>query len=229
MTPPAPFVPDLVRRGAWRGVDLAAMVAAFWRLDALRVVDSEKRRPPEVRWRAYRRGCAWGTARPAFRHVTLRLGPYGTVEHAAEVVLHEVVHCACPLGEQHGELFCRRLVAAAREAFGLDLDVAALLALPADSHGRRAYSIDAAIVAAAEAAGVGEKLVERFPYVAPARPSAEELREARVADRETKAREKLAEWEKKAAAARRIAARWRRRVRYYERKHEKAAKAPEKT
>ncbi len=223
------FHPPLVRRGIFKGVNLAALVERFWRLEAMRVHGSCS--APEVRWRAYSRAsCAWGIAHVAFRHITFRVGPGASVEEAVECLLHEVVHCACPLRESHGELFCRRLIASAREAFGLELDTATLLSLPA-LRGCRAYAIDAAIVAAMVAAGVGERLRADPACRFEPPPVETELeiearlamaRAARVKAREEHARAKLAEWERKAQAARRIAAKWRTKVRYYDRQQEAA-------
>lgn len=238
------YHPELVRRGIYRGCNLAALVERYWRLEAMRVDAGCS--APLVRWRAYSRShtTAWGVAYSAMREITFRMSPArhlvtlaegapqvdAAIERAAEVLLHEVVHCACPLSEGHGLLFCRRLIACAREAYGLDLDTAALLQLPA-RQGCRAYAIDDAITIAMAAAGVGARL-RADPAVRFDPPPPEQLAEeraatasARVLARAAHARDMLAQWERKQQAARRLAAKWRRRVRYYERREAAAAKA----
>ena len=224
------FYPALVRRGVYKGVDLTAVAKRLWKLEAMRA----EGRLPEIRWHAHaRRTGAWGMAHTHARVVHVRLTAGASVAEAAETLLHELVHCACPTREHHGEMFCRRLVACAREAFGLDLSTADLLALPAN-RGKVAYAIDAVIVAAMTAAGVSARLREdpecRFepPPVETEEQIAarkEAMSIARIAAREARARAKLSEWEKKVEAAKRVAAKWRTKVRYYERRQE-AAKRP---
>jgi hypothetical protein len=219
--------PSLIRQGIFRGVDLNVLRDRFWRLESMRADDL--RSPPQVRWRAWSSKWVGGTA---YRHrIVMRIGENATVEDAAEVLLHEMVHCSCPSNSHHDELFCRRLIACAREAFGLELDTAALLDLSPGQHGKRAYAIDTAIKDAMIAAGVGAALradpEARFEPPPP-EDSAEveakrararqEAAAARVAAREAKARAKLVEWERRLAAARKKASEWRAKVRYYERR-----------
>jgi hypothetical protein len=223
--------PDLIRRGIFRGVDLTVLRDRFWRLEAMRA--DNLRSPPQIRWRAYNANWIRGMAHTTSHQITMRIGQDASVEDAAEVLLHEMVHCSCPA------IFCRRLIACAREAFGLDLDTAALLSLPPGQKGKRAYAIDDAIKATMIAAGVGARLradpATRFdppppedPAVVEARRAAQRLETAavRVATREKHAREKLVEWERRLAAARKKTSEWRKKVRYYERR---AAKRPEIT
>lgn len=223
------FYPALVRNGVFKGIDLGAVARRLWGLAAMRA----EGRLPAIYWHAHaRRSGAWGMAHTASRVVHVRLTEGASIEEAVETLLHELVHCACPLREHHGELFCRRLIACAREAFGLDLSTADLLALPA-SGGRVAYAIDTAVRDAMAAAGVGDKLradmacrfepppVETDEQIA-ARREAASL--ARIAAREAHARAKLAAWEKRAESAKRVASKWRAKVRYYERRQDAAAK-----
>lgn len=219
--------PKLMRRGIFRGVDLAALADRLW---ALQAMDGTGRRPG-IQWRAFSRGAhAWGTAWILQRQITMRITVGASIEQAAESVLHELVHCALPRGVHHGELFCRRLILCAREAWGLDLDVRALLTLRPDRlHSRRAYAIDAAIVEAMKVARVGETLRAGADFAAPPpeTPAQTAARHAtaaadRIAAREVHARDMLARWERKERAAKRYAAKWRRRVRYYDRRQQAA-------
>ena len=232
-----PIDPNLVRLGVFRGVNLKALVGRLWRLEAMRV--DRGCSAPSVRWRAYSRrssswGTAWGHATSGTRHITMRLGTLdsNTIEAAAETLLHELVHCACPSKESHGELFCRRLIACAREAFGLQLDTAALLSVPLGTHRVRAYAIDAAIVEAMKAANVGARLLSEVPHSAPPPPTDDERQARQAASRaalsarkEVNARAMLAAWEKRAASVARTASKWRAKVRYYDRKQEAAKKS----
>jgi hypothetical protein len=221
------FYAPLVRKGIFKGVDLNALAARFWRLEAMRA----ERPLPAITWRTRSaRGGASGHA--AFKghslRVVLNLGT--TIESAAETLLHELVHCACPVGTAHGELFCRRLIACAREAFGLDLDTAALLALPAN--GRMvAYRIDDEIEKTMCALRIGDRIREdpTCRFEPPPVETEEQIKiqraaiiAARVQANEAHARAKLAAWEKKLAAAKKRAAKWRTKVRYYERRQEAA-------
>jgi len=222
--------PDLVRRGIFKGVDLATLAARFWRLEAMR----SEGPLPKIRWRAPSRG-SWvgGTAYVGRGRVIVRMTPGATIERAAEVLLHELVHMACPKREHHGEVFRRRLIACAREAFGIPLDTAALLALGPGKMGKRAYAIDEAIIQMMTADNVRDVKKQMFAnFVRP--PPVDETEEqvadrrdaavaARVAEREAHARAMLAQWERRLAAAKTRAAKWRTKVRGYERRQLAAA------
>ena len=219
--------PDLVRRGIFKGVDFTVLALRFWKLEAMRGEGPL----PKIRWRAPSRG-SWvgGRAYVGRGRVIVRFAPGATIERAAEVVLHELVHMACPKGEHHGEVFRRRLIACAREAFGLTLDTAALLALGPGKHGKRAYAIDEAILSGMHAAGVGLQLLQAAPAAAPIDETEEQVADrraagaaARVAEREAHARVMLAQWEKKLAAAKARTAKWKTKVRGYERRQLAAA------
>ena len=219
--------PDLIRRGIFRGVDLNVLRDRFWRIESMHAVDL--RSPPQIRWRAWSSNWVGGMASTLRNQITMRIGQDASIEDAAEVLLHEMVHCSCHWKEHHGELFCRRLVACARETFGLDLDTAALLTLSPGEYGKRAYAIDKFIKETMIATGVGARLranpETRFdppppedPEVVTAARAKQRLEKAaeRVAAREARARAKLAEWERRLAAARKKASEWRTKVRYYE-------------
>lgn len=213
----------LARKGIFRGVDLAALAAKLWRLPAMRAEGSL----PEIRWRSWSSAWVGGLARTRSKCIILRLGMEADLVEAAEVLLHELVHCACPHREHHGELFRRRLIACARDGFGLTLDTTELLALPAGHHSRRAYAVDTEIQCAMREAKVSDRLLESpvTRYVAPPPESLESKAAKRVAARELRANKNrehaekmLREWESRLARAKRVSAKWRKRVQYYERR-----------
>lgn len=221
--------PDLIRQGVFRGVDLNVLRDRFWRLEAIRADDL--RSPPQIRWRAWNSARVSGVAYTMTRKIVMRIGQDASLEDAVEVLLHEMVHCACHFKEHHGELFCRRLIACAREAFGLNLDTANLLTAAPGKYGKRAYAIDAVIKDAMTHTGIGAALradpEARFeppppedPEVVAATRAKQRLEKAatRTAAREARARAKLDEWERRLAAARKKASEWRAKVRYYERR-----------
>lgn len=218
--------PDLVRKGIFKGVDFNPLARRLWALESMRAEGPL----PKIRWRALSHG-GWSGGRSFVGRgrIIVSMGPGCAIERAAETLLHELVHMVCPRGESHGEVFRRRLIACAREAFGLQLDTAALLALGPGKFSKRAYAIDEAIVEAMIARRVGKKIRESDAFSPPPVETEEEIAAgrvasgaARVAAREARARDKLAEWEKRLAAARRIASKWRTKVRYYERRQEAA-------
>jgi hypothetical protein len=220
--------PDLIRSSVFKGVDFNAVAAKFWGLKAMRA----DKPLPKIRWCALSQG-TWSSGR-AFvcrGRITVRLGPGCSIERAAETLLHEMVHMACPKDEHHGEMFRRRLIACAREAFDLLLDTAALLDLGTGKYGTRAYAIDAAIVQAMEATNVGDDLLECAPFTAPPPETDEQIAcrraaviAARAAAREAHARAKLAQWERRLDTAKQLASKWRAKVRGYERRQLIAAK-----
>jgi hypothetical protein len=222
------FYAPLVRKGIFKGVDFNTLATRFWGLEAMRA----ELPLPKIIWHASdsRRGSASGLAAYKGDRLSVTLNHATTIESAAETLLHELVHCACPVGMAHGELFCRRLIACARDAFGLDLNTASLLAIPAD--GRKiAYRIDDEIEKAMCALRVGDRIradvtcrfepppIETEEQIAARR---EALAVARTRTREAHARAMLTAWEKKLAAAKKRAAKWRTKVRYYERRQEAA-------
>ena len=216
----------LLRKGFFRGVDLRALARKFWLLTSMRA----EKPLPEIRWRAW--SSAWVAGRAGRTRIIMRIGRGASVEDAAEVLLHELVHCSCPGREHHGELFCRRLIACAKEAFDLPLDVAELLALPAGEHQNRAYAIDTVIKNAMIEAGVGERLhadpALRFMEPEPETHEQKETkreaaREARAVEKRMHAEKMLADWEARLRRAKRISSKWRKRVRYYELREPRAA------
>lgn len=224
--------PELMRRGIFKGLDLNVLAARFWRLDAMRA----EGKLPTIKFRAYQRGGSWGTAWMGRNEITMRMSVNASVEGVIETLLHEMVHCAGPANENHGELFCRRLIACAREAFGLNLDTAALLDVPIGRHSRRAYAIDESIVThMREAAVVLNLRADINVAFKPAPVETEEQiaaertkkREYLIAKRREHAAAKLAEWEREIKRAKALAQKWRTKVRYYEKREAMAAKARE--
>lgn len=229
------FYPKLARQGIFKGVDLKPLVARLWRLESMHV--DGRMAPPAVRWRACKhsmRSAAWVRRGPegnAKEHrIVISLWPTEIIGNAIESLLHELVHCSFSRREAHSELFCRRLIACAREGFGLDLDTATLLSLKAVG-GCIAYAIDNVITDALMAADIGTRLREdpetRFepapvedPAIVAARVAAAraEGQTKATAAREAHAREKLLEWESRLARTKRVALKWRTKVRYYDRR-----------
>lgn len=206
-----------IRKGIHQGVDLKPMLDRFWRLEAMRA----EGRAPSVRWKAYRHGGSWGTAWVLPREITMRISVGASLEGAVETLLHEAVHCALPVHTNHNELFCRRLVACANEAFGLSLDINVMLGLPLGRRKCLAYVIDDYIVEALKASNYVEAVLKqdatlRITPTAPVDLTAK--REALIAKRRAHAEAALAKWETNLKRAKTIAARWRTKVRYYEKR-----------
>jgi hypothetical protein len=221
--------PELVRTGVFRGVDFKPLTARFWKLEAMRAEGPL----PKIRWRALSRGpYACGRAFTGRGRIVVSVGPSCDIERAAEVLLHELVHMTCPLRENHGEIFRRRLIACAREAFGLSLDTAALLALGPGKHTKRAYAIDDAIIEVMLKEKIGDKLRQdvTVKFEAPPPETEEQIqdrrasaRAARAVAKEEHARAKLAAWQKAVKTAQRHVTKWRAKVRYYEKRQLQAA------
>lgn len=241
---------DLVRKGIFTrfvgGVpemlDLNKLAARLWRLEAMRV--DERCGVPEIRWRARRGHWVGGTAMIAFRSVTMRVGvECADLDELVEVLLHELVHCACPLRENHGELFCRRLIATAAEAFGIPVDVADLLALDRGPYSNRAYAIDEVLQRQMREYDVAEILLAdaSLRYAPPPAETPEE-RDARMAAARAKrsgeafehAEEMFRRWdaevverERSAKAARQLRAKWKKKLDGFTRREALAAKRAE--
>lgn len=198
----------LARRGIYAGVDLLSLAKKLWALEAMRSEGGLPRIHFATRSSSYTSGRAWS------RQLTLRIGMDSSVEDVVEVLLHELVHCACPRRTHHGELFCRRLIACANECFDLDLVAADLLALPRGSHKNLAYAIDRAI----RDAMISRSVREKFLQLAPARlefSCAAKKRAARSEARALHAESMLAAWEKKLKTAERLVMKWKKRASYY--------------
>jgi len=216
------YYPHLVRQGIYCGIDLKKLAARLWKLDAMRGEDAV----PEMRIRAARLGRVSGHAKIQRKIISLNLGD-NELDRIIELVLHELVHCACPPYEYHGELFMRRIISCAREAFGLDLNTATLLDTDILHYSKRAYAVDERIIEAMKTAKIGERLRAdselRFESLPP--ETEQQIAEHRAAARShlidkraNHAREMLARWESKEKHAKRLVSKWRTKVRYYERR-----------
>ncbi len=229
----------LIRAGIFKGVDMQALARRLWKMEAMSVEDG---RPlPTIRWRA---GSHSGTGgRGGRARVTMNVGLHSTLENVAEVLVHELVHSSRAIAfrrvtslgtpiarrlrrDSHGDGFKVRLIACFREAFGLELDTAALLALPAGHHKCSAYAIDEFVRKAMEAAGVGARLLAdpTLQRALPTIPSRAERAAAAADQRAAHAKKMLAAWEKRAKAAKRLQAKWAAKVAYYDRRERLAAK-----
>lgn len=229
------------------GVDLDLLATRFWRLDAMRV---DPKCTFTIKWYRHQRegiegGGAWGRAHIAFRHVNMRLACNVELEAAAEVLLHELVHCSLPPRENHGELFCRRLIACAKEAFGIPVDVDALLGITSEQHpfGNRAYAIDEMLRRQMGACGVADALrADPTLRHSPAPVETPEEREVRMAEAALKRRnnrkahvdEMVRVWDAEVALreralkqGRKLRAKWREKQTGYEKREPQAVKKKE--
>lgn len=223
------------------GLDLRSVLRRFEKLDAMRF----ERRPSEFEVRMKRR--QWAKSLVSGRAtaiqndrwlITLSIGPEAPIENVVETLLHEVVHASCPFREHHGELFCRRLIASANEAFGLALDPAGLLKIEVGSGlQRRAYAIDDVIIDVMKRSNAAGALLldpSLQPPIPPPPPTPEEIaaqkeerRRERVEERRAHVEAMVNKWEKKLTAAKTHLAKWEKKLRYYESKPALAAKRSE--
>ena len=132
-----------------------------------------------------------------------------------EVLVHEMVHLACPKREHHGERFKLTLRRAARELWGIEVPV--VQGKDRGDEHNAAYAMDRLIMKALEGL-IAEGKVETFPYEPKAVPRRSERMQALVEKRAAHAARMLARAEKRSKAAQRALTRWRTKVRYYERK-----------
>ncbi|HYX20426.1 MAG TPA: hypothetical protein VFA98_06230 [Thermoanaerobaculia bacterium] len=213
------YYPKLARKGLFRGIDLAALAKVLWNLEAMR----SEGPLPELKFRASTRRA--GISGRAWRNRLVVSLADTDANDVIEVLLHELVHCACPKGEHHGELFQRRLIACAREAFGLTLDTGFLLDIEIGNHSKRAYAIDSAIRKAMESEHVATRLRDnpKLRFESPPAETEEQVAERRSAaraalvdERAAHASKMLAMWERKEKRAKNLAAKWRKKVRRYE-------------
>ena len=145
------YYPEHARVGVFKGIDLRLLARRLWRFPAMQ---SQGLPLPAFTWRAKLRGYTGGSAYG--RRIVIRLGPSSSLEYVAQVLAHELVHCALPAGVHHGEDFCRRLIELHREFYKIDLSTDKLLALPMGKHKVTAYAIDEEITIAMKARGVAE-------------------------------------------------------------------------
>lgn len=156
-----------------------------------------------------------GHAKTYRREIRVAYGPSATKAEVLEVLMHEMVHLACPRREAHGERFKLTLRRAARELWGIEVPV--VQGKDRGDEHNAAYAMDRLIMAALEGLiAVGK--VETFPYEpAPPKPKAVRPPGLLVERRAAHAVRMFARAEKRAQAAQRTLTKWRQKVRYYER------------
>lgn len=158
-----------------------------------------------------------GHAKVRRRMIRVAYGPSATKAEVLEVLVHEMVHLACPRREGHGERFRLTLRRAARELWGVEVP---LLKSSERGHEKNAgYAMDRLVVAELEKK-IAEGAVDLFapdPKEEAAKPSRAEVSKKLVEKRAARAVKMLVRAERNAKAAQRALTRWRTKVRYYER------------
>lgn len=169
-----------------------------------------------------------GHAKTYRRELRVAYGPSATKAEVLEVLMHEMVHLACPRREAHGERFKLTLRRAARELWGIEVPM--VQGKDRGDEHNAAYAMDRLIMKALEGL-IAEGKVETFPYVSGANPRSGggEVRDSEasgakgprkltlVEKRAAHAVKMLMRAEKRAQAAQRTLKKWRQKVRYYER------------
>lgn len=190
------------------GVDVDKAVAAMRKLPVFRDHPLPRKIRVDVGLRETRgvRGTAW----PHEDRIRVAGFPETAPAYVLEVVLHELVHLACPTGEHHGERFRRVFARAVREMWSIEVPID-----PPDPgrYGNKSYAQGRLVV---------EALKGRPHDFAPDPPTPEkprhEIIDGRVQARAEHARKML----KKAATRRKraetIEKKWKAKVAYYAKK-----------
>jgi hypothetical protein len=190
------------------GVDLDKALAAYRKLPPF------KGNLGAIKLRVAHRtaGGTRGTAWPVRRRFRIAAGPDATPERVLEVLVHEMCHLAVPRDTHHGERFRLVFRRACRELWGIDLPLD-----PPASQGCIAYGMgEIATKALKEKIASGE--IDLFPAAPPApKPTRSERSRTLVEKRAARAAKMLAQAEKNLRSVRRSLAKWRTKVRYYER------------
>lgn len=156
-----------------------------------------------------------GHAKTYSRAIRVAFGPHVTAAEVLEVLVHEMCHLACPPKEHHGERFRLTLRRAARELWGVEVPP-----LSGSERGDRtnaAYAMDDLIMKKLnERLARGELDLSPFMPDAPAPKDPKAARASLVEKRATHAVRMLVRAERREEAAKRVAAKWRAKVRYYE-------------
>jgi hypothetical protein len=169
----------------------------------------------------------WGVGGTAYmreRRIRIRIPHFAHAAEMLEVLLHELTHLALPNSEHHGERFRRTLARAAREAWGIEVEPNPpagvweidTLDRPLDPPRRKisAYVLDSNIQAALKP--LVESGTVTFPFPKP-KPTRAESSSALVEKRAAHAAKMLARAERRLKLARTVSAKWKAKVRYYER------------
>lgn len=152
-----------------------------------------------------------GHAKTYRRQIRVAYGPSATKAEVLEVLMHEMVHLACPRREGHGERFKLTLRRAARELWGIEVPI-----IQGKDRGDRhnaAYAMDRLIMTALEGL-IADGKAETFPYEPETKTKRPPVN--LVEKRAAHAVKMLARAEKRAKAAQRTLTKWRTKVRYYE-------------
>lgn len=163
----------------------------------------------EARWSGHA-----ATYRRALR---VAYGPHATKAEVLEILVHEMCHLACPSRTGHGERFRLTLRRAARELWGIEVEL--LRSSQRGEEHNAAYAMDRSIMAELEkrvAAGVIDTF-DHVPAPPETKPSRAEISTKLVERRAAHAVKMLARAEKRAKAAQKRLSVWRKKVHYYER------------
>jgi hypothetical protein len=194
------------------GVDIDKAFAAYRQMPPFKGNLGRRRITLEVGHRA--EGCVRGTAWTRSRRIRIAAGPNATPERALEVLVHEMVHLACP-NHHHDERFRRVFRRACSEIWNIDVP---LDAKPRD--GNISYGMgEIATEALREKIERGE--VDTFPPDVP-KPEAPRAARAEAMTKVVEKREAHAlAMHKKALTrlkrAKTLEVKWRKKVSYYER------------
>lgn len=150
------------------------------------------------------------------RAIRVAYGPHATKAEVLEILVHEMCHLACPPQTGHGERFRLTLRRAARELWGIEVEL-----LRSSQRGEKhnaAYAMDRIIMIELEKL-IRACAVDTFDHVpAPAvKPSRAEISTKLIERRAAHAVKMLTRAEKRAKAMQRVLTKWRTKVRYYER------------
>jgi hypothetical protein len=146
------------------------------------------------------------------RRIRINAGPYATPERLLEVLVHELVHLACP-NHHHDERFRRVFKRACAELWGIDVPLDAKPVCGNVSYGMGEIAVEQ----------LGEKIergeIDTFPP--DAKPAPKKRRAEATAKSVEKREAHALAMHKKAVTrlkrAKTIEEKWRKKVRYYER------------
>jgi len=196
------------------GVDIKKAFEAYRKLPPfvgnLGHVKLEVGHRAEARWS--------GHAATYRRKIRVAYGPSATKAEVLEVLMHEMVHLACPRREGHGERFKLTLRRAARELWGIEVPI--IQGKDRGDEHNAAYAMDRLIMAAIEGL-IAEGKIETFPYEP--KLTTKKAPVNLVEKRAAHAVKMLSRAEKRAKAAQRTLTKWRTKVRYYEKQAAKRA------
>lgn len=194
------------------GVDLDKAFAAYKKLPPFKGRLGRRKIKLEVGHRM--EGGVGGRAWPHQRRIRVSAGPNATPERVLEVLVHEMVHLACP-NHHHDKRFRRTLRRAFIELWSIDVPLDATTSL-----GLIAYGIDD-LAAEALAEKIAHGDVDTFPPdpkpEAPTKTNRAEIMTKVVEKRETHALTMHRKALTRLKRAKTLEEKWRKKVRYYER------------